>query len=152
MFGGGGGGGDNNPWPEVYKKNLSGHRVQFKKTRLDLQVTLKIDLKVMMYKVMYSITFHRLVKHLERLFSPKIQDNPEKGHLVVSQTFDLNFFTLLRSQKPFFHKSLHLIHLTLKIDLKVKIYGTVKCPSRSWSTFVRTFFSWIKYFRRYLGL
>ena len=31
------------------------------------------------------------VKHLERLFTPKNQDNSEKGHLVVSQTFDLNF-------------------------------------------------------------
>ena len=33
------------------------------------------------------------VKHLERLFTPKNQDNSEKGYLVVSQTFDLNFFT-----------------------------------------------------------
>ena len=31
------------------------------------------------------------VKHLERLFFPKNQDNSEKGHLVVSQKFDLNF-------------------------------------------------------------
>ena len=30
------------------------------------------------------------------------------------------------------------IHLTLKIDLKIKIDGTVKCSPRSWSTFVRT--------------
>ena len=51
---------DDNPQPAVYKKNLSGHRVQSKKNRLDLQVTLKIDLKVMMVKVMYTLTFHRL--------------------------------------------------------------------------------------------
>ena len=51
---------DNNPQPEVYKKNLSGHRVQSKKNRLDLQVTSKIDLKVMMVKVMYTLTIHRL--------------------------------------------------------------------------------------------
>ena len=53
-----------------------------------ITITLKIDLKVMMVKLMYTLTFHRLVKHLERLFTPK---NQEKGHLVVSQTFDLNF-------------------------------------------------------------
>ena len=38
---------DNNSKPEVYKKNVSGHRVLSKKNRLDLQDTLKIDLKVM---------------------------------------------------------------------------------------------------------
>ena len=43
---------NNNPQPEVYKKNLSGHRVQPKKNRLDFQDALKIDLKVMMVKVM----------------------------------------------------------------------------------------------------
>ena len=43
-----GGGGNNNPQPEVYKQNLSGHRVQSKKNRPGRQVTLKIDLKVMM--------------------------------------------------------------------------------------------------------
>ena len=30
---------DNNPQPEVYKKNSSGHRVQSEKNRLVLQVT-----------------------------------------------------------------------------------------------------------------
>ena len=55
------GGCDNNLQPKVYKKNLSGHKVQSKKNRLDLQVTLKIDLKVMMVKVMYTLTFHRLL-------------------------------------------------------------------------------------------
>ena len=82
MWGGGGGGGggggrcDNNPQPEVCKKNLSRHRVQSKKNRLDFQVTLKIDLKVMMVKVMYTSTFLRLfLKHLERLFTPEDQDN-----------------------------------------------------------------------------
>ena len=54
------GGGDNNPQPEVYKKMYPG-RVQSKKNRLNLQVTLKIDLKVMMVKVMYTLTFHRLL-------------------------------------------------------------------------------------------
>ena len=52
---------DNNPQPEVYKKNVSGHRVQSEKNRLGLQVTLKIDLKVMMAEVMYTLTFHRLL-------------------------------------------------------------------------------------------
>ena len=40
-----------------YIKNV----VQSKKSSLDLQVTLKIDLKVMMVKVMYTLTFHRLL-------------------------------------------------------------------------------------------
>ena len=52
---------DNNPHSTVYKQNLSGHKVQSKKNRLDLQVTLKIDLKVMMVKVMHTLTFHRLL-------------------------------------------------------------------------------------------
>ena len=34
-----------------------------------------------------NLTF---VKRLERLFTPKNQDNSEKGHVVVSQTFHLN--------------------------------------------------------------
>ena len=51
----------NNPHPEINKKNLSGHRVQSKKNRLDLQVTMRIDLKVIMVKVMYTLTFHQLV-------------------------------------------------------------------------------------------
>ena len=53
---------------------------------------MKIDLKVMMVQgdvhLNISSTF---VKHLERLFTPKNQDNSEKGHVVVSQTFDPNF-------------------------------------------------------------
>ena len=52
---------DNNPHTGAYKKNLSKHRVQSKKNRLDLQVTLKIDLKVMMVKLMCTLTFHRLL-------------------------------------------------------------------------------------------
>ena len=32
-----------------------------------------------------------LTTFVKRLFTPKNQDNSEKGHLVVSQTFDLNF-------------------------------------------------------------
>ena len=49
-------------------------------------------------------------------------------------------------------KGSSFLYLTLKIYLKVKIDSTVKCPPRSWSTFVQTIFSQIKYFRRYLGL
>ena len=53
---GGGGGGGKNPHPEVYKKNVSGHRVKSKKKKIVyIQVTLKIDLKVMMVKVMYTL-------------------------------------------------------------------------------------------------
>ena len=68
---GGGGGGDNNPQSEVYKKKLSGHRVQSKKDRLDLQVTLKTDLKVMMVKVIYTLTFHRLFSSILNVFYPE---------------------------------------------------------------------------------
>ena len=87
-----------------------------------------------------SLTF---VKHLERLFTQKNQDNSEKGHLVVSQTFDLNFLpfqghknhfstghfwrefpALLKSAVK--NRGAQLgkesyLHLTLKIDLKVKL-------------------------------
>ena len=34
------------------------------------------------------------MKDLERLFIPKNEDISEKGHLVVSQTFDLNLLHL----------------------------------------------------------
>ena len=34
------------------------------------------------------------LKHFERLFTPKNQENSEKGHLVVSQQFDLNFLPI----------------------------------------------------------
>ena len=58
--------------------------------------------------------------------------------------FDVKFPALLKSAVK--NRGSHLrkgsyLHLILKIDLKVKIYGTVKCPPRSWSTFVRTIFS-----------
>ena len=98
------------------------------------------------------------MKHLERLFTPKYQDNSEKGHLVVSQRFDLNFLPFQGHKNHFsagifvvkfpdLYKSavknrgsrlqkVSYLHLTLKIDLKVKIDGTVKCPPRSLSTFV----------------
>ena len=56
-----GGSCDNNPQPEVYRKNVSVHRVQSKKNRLELQVTLKINAKVMIVKAMHTLTFHRLL-------------------------------------------------------------------------------------------
>ena len=118
-----------------------------------------------MWRIYYSEPRHNtpstFLTHLERLFTPKNQDNSEKGHLVVSQTFDLNFLPLQGHKNHFSNvifdvkfpalfksavknRGSHLregsyLHLTLKIDLKVKIYGIVKCP-QSWSTFVRTIF------------
>ena len=62
---------NNNPQPEVYKRNLSRHRVQTKKNNLDLQITLKIDLKAMMIKVMYTLTFHRLLWSILNVCSPR---------------------------------------------------------------------------------
>ena len=96
------------------------------------------------------------VKHLEHLFTSKNQDNSEKGHLVVSQTFDLKFLpfqghktifshvifdvkfpdlfkSAVKNKVSYLRKGSYL-HLILKIELKVK------CPPRSWSTFVRTIF------------
>ena len=60
------------------------------------------------------------------------------------EIFDVKFPALFKSVVK--NRGSHLrkgsyLNLTLKIDLKVKIDGTVKCPHRSWSTFVRTIFS-----------
>ena len=55
----------------VVKKNVSGHRVQSKKNRLDLRVPLKINLKVMMVKVMYTLTFHRLLWSILNVCLPR---------------------------------------------------------------------------------
>ena len=38
-----------------------------------------------------TITFHRLLWSILNAFTRKNQDNSEKGHLVVSQTFDPHF-------------------------------------------------------------
>ena len=166
---------DNNPQPEVYKKNLFGHRVQFKNNRLHLQVTLKFDLKVMMVKVMYTVSFHRLLWSILNVFLPrKTKTIQKKGiwsflrHLslifylyMVTKTifsqviFDVKFPALFKSAGK--NRGSHsrkgpYLNLTLKIDLKVKIDGTVKCLPRSWSTFVQIIFSSINYFKIYLGL
>ena len=154
---------DNNPQPKVYEKNLFGHRVQSKKN-LELQVTLKIDLKVMMVKVMYTLTFHRLLWRILNVCLPrKSKTIQKKGIGSFFRHFTLIFY-LSKFTKTFFpqvifdvkfpalfksavkNRGSHLrkgfyIHLTLKIDLKVNIDGTVKCPPWSWSTFVWTIFS-----------
>ena len=96
----------------------------------------------------------------KRLFTPKNQVNSE----IVSQTFHLNFLPFqghknnfstghfwrqisrsfqVRSQNRGSHlRKGSYLHLTLKIDLKIKIDGTVKYLPRSWSTFVSTIFSY----------
>ena len=83
------------------------------------------------------------MKHLERLFTPKNQDNAEKGHLVVSQTFDLNFLPFQGHKNHFAqdifdvkfpslfksavkNRGSHLrkdsyLHLTLKISMFLEI-------------------------------
>ena len=58
--------------------------------------------------------------------------------------FDVRFPALFKSaveKMRFYLRKGPYLHLTFEIDLKVKIDGTVKCPPRSWSTFVRTIFS-----------
>ena len=154
----------NNPQPKVYKKNLSGHWVQPKKNLLGLEVTLKIDLKGMMVKVMYTLTFHRLLWNILNVCFPrKAETIQKKGiwsflrHLTsifylskVTKTifprliFDVKFPALFKSAVK--NRGSHLrkgsyLHLTLKIDLKVKINVTFTCPPRSWSIFARTIFS-----------
>ena len=144
------------------------------KNRLDFQVTLKIDLRVMMVKVMYTLTFPRLLwSILNVCLHRKTKTIQKKGiwsflrHLTlifylskITKTifpqvmFDVKFPVIFKSavknRGSCLRKGSYL-HLTLKIELKVKIGGTDKCPPRSWSTFVRTIFSSIKCFRRYLG-
>ena len=121
-------------------------------------------LKVTMVKVMYTLTFHRLLWSILNVCLPrKTKAIQKKGiwsflrhltlifyHSKVTKTifpkviFDMKFPVLFKSAVK--NRGSHLrkgsyIHLTLKINLKVKIDGTVKCPPRSWSTFVRTIFS-----------
>ena len=152
---------DNNPQPEVYKKNSSGHRVESKKNRLDLQVTLKIDLKVMMVKVKPTLTFHRLLWSILNDFLPRKTKTIQKKGIcsflrhfalifylskvtktIFSQIiFDVKFPALFKStvkNKGSYLRKGSYLHLTLRIDLKVKIDGTVKCHPQSWSTCVRT--------------
>ena len=152
---------DNNPQPEVYKKNLSGHRVQSNKNHSDPQVTLKINLKVMMVKVMYTLTFHRLLWSILNVFLPrKTKTIQKKGiwsflrHLTLifyfikatknifpPVIFNVNFPALLKAAAKTRGSNLRkesYLYLTLKIEVKVKIDGTVKYPPQSWSTFVRT--------------
>ena len=83
----------------VYKKNLSGHLENWPEGH-DAQGFVHLNI---------SSTF---VKHLERLFTPKNQDNSEKGNLVVS---------LPRSQKPFFHRSFLTWNFLLFSNLQSKI-------------------------------
>ena len=155
---------DNNQQPEVYEKNFSGHRVQSKKNRLDLQVTSKIDLKVMMVKVMYTLTFHRLLWSILNVCLPRKTKTIQKKGIwsfltyltlifylsIVKKTifqrvvFDVKFPALfpfaVKNRGSRLKKGSYL-HSTSKIDLKVNVDGTFKCPPRSWSTFVRTIFS-----------
>ena len=73
---------------------------------------------------MHEIAMDRTVK----LFTEKIYPGTE-----------FNLREIVKNRGSYLRKGSYL-HLTLKIDLKVKINGTVKFPPRSWSTFVRTIF------------
>ena len=112
---------------------------------------------VMMVKVMYTLTFHRLLWSILNVCLPrKTKTIQKKGiwsflrHLTLI-CYLFKVFSKVKNRGSHLRKGSYL-HLTLKIDLMVKIDGTVKCPPRSRSTFVRTIFLKIKYFRRYLGL
>ena len=117
----------------------------------------------MMVKVMYTLTFHRLLWSILNVCSPRETKTIQKRgiwsflrHLTlifylykVTKTIfpqvisDVKFPALFKSATKNRGSRLRnrsYLHLTLKIDVKVKIDGTVKCPSRSWSTFVEPFF------------
>ena len=87
-------------------------------------------------------TSHKIsnLLHLILIFSlPKVTKT-----IYPQVIFDVKFPALFKSAIK--NRGSHLrkgsyLHLTLKIDLKVKIDGTDKCPTRSWSTFVQTIFS-----------
>ena len=76
VFGGRGGGCyHNNPQPEVYKKNL------------------KIDLKVMMINAVYTLTFHRLLRSILNVCSPrKTKTIQKKGIWSFLRYFTLIFY------------------------------------------------------------
>ena len=118
----------------------------------------------MMVKVMYILTFHPLLSSILNVcLHRKTKKIQNKGiwsflrhltlifyHSKVTKTiylqviFDVKFPALIKSAVR--NRGSHLrkgpyLHLTLKIDLKVKIDGAVKYPPRFWSTFVRTIFS-----------
>ena len=128
-----------------------------------------------MVKVIYTLTFHRLLWSILNVFSSRETKTIQKKGIwsilrdfilifylckvtksIFPQViFDVKFSALFKSAVKNRGSNLRkgfYLHLTLKIDVKVKIDGTVKYPSWSWSTFVQTIFSQIKYFRRYLGL
>ena len=132
-----------------------------KKNVPNLQVTLNIDLKVMMVKAMYTLTIHRLLwSILNFCLSRKTKTIQKKGiwsflrhltlifyHSKVTKTifpqfiFQVKFPDLFKSAVE--NRGSHLrkgsyLHLTLKIELKVKVNGIVKFLPRSWSTFGRT--------------
>ena len=60
--------------------------------------------------------------------------------VIFEVKFPAFFKSAVKSRSSHLRKGSYLC-LTLKIDLKVKIDGTVKCTPRSWSTFARTIFS-----------
>ena len=105
-------------------------------------------------KVMYSLTFHRLLLSILNVFLPRKTKTIQKKAIwsflkhftlilylsKVTKTifpqsiFDVKFPALFKSASK--NRGSHLrkwsyLHLTVKIDLKVKIDGTVKCPPRS---------------------
>ena len=146
------------------EKIYPGTKFNLRKIVLTFNVILEIDLKVMMVKVMYTLTFHRLLCSILNVCLPRKTKTIQKKSILsflrhltlifnlskVTKTifppviFDARFPALFKSAGK--NGGSHLrkesyLHLTLKITFKVKIYGTVKCPPRSWSTFVRTIFS-----------
>ena len=127
----GGGGGDNNPQPAIYKKNLSGHRVQFKKNRLDIQVTLKIDLKVIVVKVMYTLTFHRLLWSILKVCLPRKAMTIQKKGI---WSF-LRHFIFPRSQKPVSYRPFLTWNFPLfsNPQSKMGVLIFTKCLTTIWS-------------------
>ena len=126
MFGGGGGGGccDNNPQPEVYKRIYPGTEFNLRKIVLTFKVTLKIDLKVMMVKVMYTLTFHRLLWSILNVCLPrKTKKIQKKGIWSFFRHFTFIFY-LSKVTKTIFPKVIFDVKFPALFKSAVKNRGS----------------------------
>ena len=138
---------DNNPQPEVYKKMYLGTEFNLRK----IVLTFKSPRKLTWRSWWSRWPFHRLLWSILNVFLPrKTKTTQKKGicsflrHFTLifylpkviktifpQVIFDVKFPALFKSAVE--NRGSHLrkgsyLHLTLKIDLKVKIDGTLKCP------------------------
>ena len=146
------------------KKIYPGTELNLRIIIFTLKSPWKLTWRSSMVKVMYTLTFHRLLWSILNVCLPRKTNTIHKKsiwsfliHLTlifhlskVTKTifpqvifylkFPALFKSAIKNRGCHWRKGSYL-HLALQIDLKVKIDGTIKCPSRSWSTFVRTILS-----------